>query len=224
MRKNSAPHQNKALEEPHGDRALPGDKSTSSANFLVSKSPSAGGEGGPKVQTLADRYLIRIQNHRIVAVLLVAGTVIGGVAKFTDSVSKVAESIPKLLHLGITSPPIPGDSGWLLLGDLDPSGSNYVRGPFFDIYRSSYSDKSLIPRIGEQLRLTAERNVIIAGYKKSGLAAQNVPPWTLNVLTDSDYTGVKLPKGSVVEVRSVSLGSFPFQTAVVWVRVAAPPK
>lgn len=177
-----------------------------------------------KSNMLVDRYLDRLKNYPLVAIIIVVTFILGGVAQFTDSITKIAGVVPNVFHSSVPLPAIPGDSGWLLLGDLDPSGDRYVRGPYFVVNNSNYPDKALTPRKGELIRLLAERNVVIAGYKTSGLANQFTAPWTLNVLSDADYTGVKLPKGSVIEVRDVALGSYPGQPIVVWVRVSAPPK
>lgn len=177
-----------------------------------------------KARPLADRYTEKLKNHPIVAILVVATTVLIGVAKFTDAVTKLANIVPGIFKPAVVLPPIPGDSGWILVGDLDPGGTRYVRGPLYEIDKSSYLEKSLTPRKGEQIRLNAERNIIIAGYKSTGLAKQFMPPWQLNVLSDNDYTGVKLPKNAVVEVRDIGLGNFPAQPILVWVRVAPPPK
>lgn len=177
-----------------------------------------------KSKTLADQYIERLKNHPLIAVAVVATVVLMGVAQLTDSIAKIASNFPSVFRHPVPLPVIPGDSGWLLLGDLDPNGERYVRGPFYVVEKSSYPDNAITPRKGELVRLISERNVVIAGYKTTGLAKQFVAPWTLNVLSDADYTGVKLPKEAVVEVRDVALGSYPNQPIVVWVRVAAPPK
>lgn len=175
-------------------------------------------------KTLADRHLDRLKNHPLVAIIVVATAILAGVAQFTGSIATMAGIASSVFHPSVPLPVIPGDSGWLLLGDLDPGGERYARGPFFAVENSNYPDKALTPRKGELIRLLAERNVVIAGYKTTGLANQLVAPWRLNVLSDADYTGVKLPKGAVIEVRDVGLGSYPGQPIVVWVRVGAPPK
>ena len=173
-----------------------------------------------KPKTLVDRYIERLKNHPVIAVIVVATVILAGAAQLTDSITKIAS----VFHPSVPLPAIPGDSGWLLLGEVDASGERYVRGPFYAVEKSSYADKALTPRKGELVRLSTERNAVIAGYKTTGLANQFVAPWTLNVLSDADYTGAKLPKGAVVEVRDVGLGSYPNQPIVVWVRVAASPK
>ncbi len=199
------------------------------------------------MSTLFDRYVSRLKNHPIIAIVVVAAMIIVGIAQFTDAVSKIVAALSLSVNSTKDLPTIPGDSGWLLVGELYPTYAKsdegpffneygwlavdpdpkdvYVRGPFYKTENSSYPKKSVVPRRGELIRLIADRNVIIAGYKTNGLAQQLMPPWKLNVLSDADYTGVKLPKGVVVEVREVSLAAnFSKQPTVVWVRVAAPPK
>lgn len=192
--------------------------------WLAERSASAPAAPADKPPTLFDRYSTKLKNHPVVATILVVAAIVGGVAQFTDAVSKVWTAIPNLRHAAKELPSLPGDSGWLLLGDLDQKGERYIRGPLYKVEKSSYPDKSLTPRKGEQVRLTAERNVVIAGFKSTGLQRLFDPPWSLNVLTDADYTGIKLPKDSVVEIRDVSIASFPEQPLVVWVRIAPPPK
>ena len=174
--------------------------------------------------TLVDRYIAKLKNNQVIAVALVFAALVIGVAQFTDAASKIRSSVTSLFKHSVDLPNIPGGSGWILLGDLERNGEKFIRGPFYKIYKSSYLDKSLVPRKGEQLQLTVEREVVIPGYKETGLTKQFDAPWTLNVLSESDYTGTKLPKHGVVEVRDVSLGSFPDQPVVVWARVAAPPR
>ncbi len=177
-----------------------------------------------KSKTLADQYIERLKNHPVIAVIVVITVTLVGAAQLTDSIAKIASNFPSVFRPSVPLPVIPGDSGWVLLGDLDSNGERYIRGPLYSVEKSSYPDKSLTPRKGELVRLLSERNVVIAGYKTTGLANLFVAPWTLNVLSDADYTGVKLPKEAVVEVRDVALGSYPNQPIVVWVRVAIPPK
>jgi hypothetical protein len=119
---------------------------------------------------------------------------------------------------------IPGDTGWLLLGDIDRASGSYIRGPFYKIIKSNYPDKSALPRKDEWLELTAERNVIITDYRVSGLSKQLDPPWQKNVLDENDYTGIKLPKGSKVEVRDVDEAGFEGMPLVLWVRVGLIPR
>jgi hypothetical protein len=178
-------------------------------------------QGEPK--SLVDRYLQSLKNHRVIALLVVTATVVGGISQFTDALSRLSEFFPDS-RPAVALPAIPGDSGWLLLGTLDPNGTRYIHDQLYQVQRSTYPEKSLVPRKGELVRLLVERNVVIAGYKSSFLSHQFTPPWKLTVLSNNDYTGVIMPKGAVVEVRDVSLAAFPGQEQVVWVRVGYPPK
>jgi hypothetical protein len=123
-----------------------------------------------------------------------------------------------------TSLNFPGGSGWLLLGDYDDGRGIFVRGPFFEVTKTNYPDKSKLPRKGEWIKLTAEREVIIPDYRISGTSKLDMPPWKKNVLDNNDYTGIKLPAGTEVEMRDVSLGHFEGMPFVVWARVAPIPK
>ncbi|HEX2958972.1 MAG TPA: hypothetical protein VHO70_19210, partial [Chitinispirillaceae bacterium] len=119
-------------------------------------------------------------------------------------------------------PELPGGSGWLLIGDFDESQKKYIRGPFYKIVKSNYIDKTPFPRKGEIIRITTDRNVIIAGYKKEGTTRIFQPPWQENILQEEDYTGLKVKSGSLVEVRDISMGHFHGMPFVVWVRIAEP--
>ena len=179
--------------------------------------------GEDKEPTQVDKYLTRIKNHPLLAIIIVGAITIGGIAQFTDAISKLVRLVPWSLST-VTLPVMPGDSGWILVGDLDPNAEFYVRGPLYEDEKSSYSETSIVPRKGELIRLLAERNLIIAGYKTDGVNKLFMPPWQLNILSEADYTGIRLHKDSVIEIRDVSLGSFPGQPIVVWVRVAPPPR
>jgi len=48
--------------------------------------------------TLVDRWKAKVNNHPLVAFFVVIGIVVTGLATFTDSVSKLPDSISKLLH------------------------------------------------------------------------------------------------------------------------------
>lgn len=121
-------------------------------------------------------------------------------------------------------PVLPNGSGWLLLGDYDEIKKKYIRGPFYEVVSSNYNDKSKFPRKGEILKILKERNLIIVNYKTSGVKNLYKPPWQENFLENNDYTGIKIKSNHYVEVRDISLGSFPNMPIVVWVRVGEPPK
>lgn len=193
-------------------------------SWLAEQNEIASITASEKVTTLTDRYMAQLKNYRPVAILLIIVAIVGGVAQLTGSISQITSATKDLLFQSKQLPILPGDSGWILLGDLDPKGERFIRGPFFEVERSEYPEKSLTPRKGEQLRLLTERNVVIAGYKLTGIEKILTPPWMLNVLSDRDYTGIKLSKDNIVEVRDVGIAGFPGEPLVLWVRIGSPPK
>jgi len=111
----------------------------------------------------------------------------------------------------------------VLLGDYDIEKGIFIKGPFYKVVKSKYPNKDILPRKGERIRLTVERNVVIINYTTKGTSDVFQPPWTKNILDEGDYTGVKILKGTIVEIRDVSMGSFPGMPAVLWVRVSYVP-
>jgi hypothetical protein len=79
-----------------------------------------------------------------------------------------------------------------------------------------------IPTLGDVLRVSKVRRLIIAGFRTNGLANQMVfPPLIADPLTPTDETGVEFDVGSLIIVRDVQLGAYPDRPAAVWCRVAA---
>ncbi|MBU1053998.1 MAG: hypothetical protein KKC46_09235 [Proteobacteria bacterium] len=173
-------------------------------------------------ETLVDKFIKKLKNHPITSVLLILGIIIIAIGNFADSIDKIMKRLPAKGSY-IKPENLPGETGWILVGDIDLKNNKYIRGPLFEIVKSNYTKKDIIPRKGELIQLTSDRNLIIADYKINGLSKIYQPPWQENFLEDDDYTGFKLNKGSIAEVRDVSLGAFPNQPAVVWVRIGIPP-
>lgn len=48
-------------------------------------------------QSLVDRIIFRLRNNPVVAVVIIAGLVLGSVASFTDSIRKIIDVIPKFV-------------------------------------------------------------------------------------------------------------------------------
>lgn len=161
----------------------------------------------------------RLKSYRPVAYMIVLAAILGGVASFGDSISKIISIVSSSLRDGATPVILPYDTGWIFAGYFDEVRKTYVQGPYFKIVRSQYPATDALPRPGEQLKIISERNIIIADFKTMGLTRRFDPPWQQNELSDVDYTGLKLPKGAIVEVRDVSRGSFPDKPSAVWVRI-----
>jgi hypothetical protein len=169
----------------------------------------------------SDDTLSRWKKRKLVAYVVAIAVVIGGLATFADSVSKLISTAAAVFSQHATAVIIPNDTGWIFAGYYDDNVGRFTTGPFVKVVKSSYPDKQTIPRIGEWVRMTAERNVVIADFASKGLTRQMDPPWQQNQLGSGDYTGIKLPKGSTVEVRDVSAGSFPGRPSAVWLRIGS---
>jgi hypothetical protein len=174
-------------------------------------------------EPLPERILSRIKNKRVIAYVIVAGVIVIGVANFSDSTMKLYGFAAAVLGSGAVPVVLPKDSGWMFAGYFDAERGIYTDGPYFTVSHSPYASRDQLPRLGEHIRVARkERNIIIADFETQGLTRRFVPPWQQNELKNSDYTGLKLPIGTIVEVRDVSLGAFPGRPAAVWVRVGSP--
>ena len=125
--------------------------------------------------------------------------------------------VTALFH-GAVPVTLPGDTGWIFCGYYDQEQQLYIDN-YCTVKHSPYPEKSVIPRIGETIRLSKTRRLVIADFASLGLSRVMEPPWKQNILKPSDYTGIQLPSGVTVAVRAVSLGAFPGHPAAVWVRI-----
>jgi hypothetical protein len=179
----------------------------------------------PESATNDDDVLARWKRKRLVAYAIALAAVLAGLASFTDSLSKIQTNIGAWFSRKpeVNSIKLPFDTGWILAGYYDPTTNRFSQGgPWVEIARTGYPDKQTLPRIGDWVRITGERNVIIPDYATTGLARQREVP--LTDLTAGDYTGVKLPSGTTMEVRDVGGGAYPGRAEAVWLRVGAIPQ
>ncbi len=105
------------------------------------------------------------ESHPIISICVILAVVIIGLADFTDALERLLKYFPTWGN-HITLEDLPGDTGWLLVGDLDTKNGVYVRGPLFRVVKSIYKDESILPRKGEWIKLLATRNVVILDYFK----------------------------------------------------------
>jgi hypothetical protein len=79
-----------------------------------------------------------------------------------------------------------------------------------------------IPALGDVLRVSKARKVVIPYFRTKGMQYQMVFPGSVKgLITADDETGVQLDVGSLLIVRDVKLGAYPGRPAAVWCRVAA---
>jgi len=117
---------------------------------------------------------------------------------------------------------IPFDTGWIFVGYYDFEHNAYIEGPYAQIaYRPvNVEQHSKIARIGDILSIRKLRNVVIANYKTQGLQHQlKSPPLVNEVLSENDYTGIKLSKGMFVMVRDVEISASRGKRASIWCRI-----
>jgi hypothetical protein len=172
----------------------------------------------------SDDILTRWKRKRWVAPFVVIAAIVAAVATFTTSINQISDNVEK--WLGISPHPktvqLPFDSGWILAGFYSSSTQAYTQIPYVEIAKTSYPQKQGLPRVGDWVRVTGERNVIIADYATSGTTNQMSPP--MRDLAQSDYTGVKLPAGTIMEVRDIGGGSYEGRPTALWLRVAGIPQ
>lgn len=172
----------------------------------------------------SDDILARWKRKKWTAPFVAIAVVITALAAFTNSISQISDNVEK--WLGVNQHPktmqLPFDSGWILAGYYNSSTQAYTQVPYVEISKTSYPQKQTLPRVGDWVRVTGERNVIIADYATSGTSNQMSAP--MRDLAPSDYTGVKLPAGTIMEVRDIGGGSYEGRPTALWLRVAGIPQ
>lgn len=175
-----------------------------------------------------EQIIQTLRRNKLTALLIFIASITTGLAQFTDALNKIASffncNVKIWQHVGVcnTNPldTLENKSGWILVAYLDEFKDTYISKPKYIIKESSYRTSSNIPRFEEKIELTEERNVIIANYKISGEKDLFTWPIYLNTLSKNDYTGLSLPKGSILDIRDVAIGNIPGHPRVVWLRVA----
>jgi len=121
-------------------------------------------------------------------------------------------------------PEIPGDTGWIFAGYYDADRNAFTEGPYVSIITSTTRGQRQYVEIGDVVRLTASRPVIIVDFKSQGIAKKLLSPITKGVIEANDQTDIRLPAGTELVVRDVSEGHWPDnpQTAL-WLRVVRRP-
>lgn len=170
---------------------------------------------------LSDRLIDRLKNRKVIAYAVVFASVVGGVAATLDSIKQISSLIVASESDGAVPVVLPKNTGWLFVGYYNQNINKYTKGPYYKVFKTSYSTTQDMPRINEWIKLTAQRRIIISNFATMGLTKQFEPPWKKNILDDTDDTGLKLSSGAVIEVRDVSLGASPGRDVAVWVRVGS---
>jgi len=110
-----------------------------------------------------------------------------------------------------------GGTGWILLGNYDSEKSQWGKVRYIDFVHANHD---AFPEIGDTLRLTATRHVVILDWQTTKLERLlDRPGLDKGVLDEGDYTPSILGAGALVDVGDVSAGHFPGRQDVVWARV-----
>ena len=180
--------------------------------------------------TFLERCIQALENNKIIAGVIIVFIIVTGISTFakwvTDLIPLLMCSWSNRLFYcdanGLSA--IKYNTGWIYLGLVDNQETTYRTQPLYSIEKSTYTDSNLTPRVGEIIKLSAKRDIVILDYKSTGVNSRFTPPWKANVLDENDYTGYFMPKGSVVEVRDISIAGYPGHDKVVWARIGLPPE
>jgi hypothetical protein len=126
-------------------------------------------------------------------------------------------------------------TGWIHLGYITADRQEWAIGSdphagfttgTYEIVGSSWDRRApRLPRVGERIRLTVNARVMILDYLITGEKRLMDPPIVNRPLRDSDSPGIRLPAGTVLEVRSVkvskALGDLYGGIRSVWARIVA---
>jgi hypothetical protein len=114
-----------------------------------------------------------------------------------------------------------GGTGWILLGNYDYDNHKWTFGPFFTFVHGDHPASNELPKIGDGLRVTAERHVVILDWSSSKEQRRLEAPGINKAVISGaeDFTPVILGAGALVDVGEVSAGHFNGRQDVVWARV-----
>jgi hypothetical protein len=114
-----------------------------------------------------------------------------------------------------------GGTGWILLGNYDSDKGEWTFGPFFDPVHARHDVRNGLPAIGDTIKVTATRHVVILDWHTRKLERRfDRPGLDKGVIGEAeDYTPSMLGAGALVDIGDVSAGHFPGRQDVVWARV-----
>jgi hypothetical protein len=115
------------------------------------------------------------------------------------------------------------NTGWIFLGYIDRESRLFVEGPYATVaYRATGGERGgIVPRLGDVLRVTKDRNLVIADFQTSGAANEyTAPPRMRLSIGEGDFTGETVKKDSLVIVRDLEISGVSDRPLSVWCRVA----
>jgi hypothetical protein len=153
--------------------------------------------------------------HWILGPIIVAFGLLIFLTDAVDSSRKALTFIYSVLEPA-SATRIPGGTGWVLLGKYRVRERAWVNGTVFETVRTS---GDALPVIGDEIRLTSNRDVIILGYAHSGTSRRLEAPGANSIQRDADFTGTTLPIGTVLQILDVK-GAQGVDGADIWARIS----
>ena len=122
-------------------------------------------------------------------------------------------------------------TGWILLGDLNKSGTrwesagdpnvDYFSGVFEILDRHVDRRRTTLPKVGERIRVTVGSAVTIVDYRVRGeQRVRDSPSSAGRPLGPDDNTGLFVEQGAIVRVDDVRVSQAAGQLRAVWARVS----
>jgi hypothetical protein len=122
-------------------------------------------------------------------------------------------------------------TGWILLGDLNKSGTrwgsagdpsvDYFSGVFEILDRHVDRRSTALPKVGERIRVTVRSAVTIVDYRVRGeQRVRESPSSARRPLGPDDNTGLFVAQGAIVRVDDVRVSNAAGQLRAVWARVS----
>lgn len=171
--------------------------------------------------TIAEKWLHKFEDNKLIAIAIVIAACVAGLTTFLKDGRELVSLLGGVIRSETVPVVLPNDTGWIFCGYYNDKQGFFIEEPSCEVAKTAYPNKSKLPRVGDRIRIVKERNLIIRDYATRGLSEQLNPPWEKSVLDANDYTGIKLPAGSIVSVRDVSGGQFPDHPVAIWIRVGS---
>jgi hypothetical protein len=174
----------------------------------------------PKAKTtVVDRWLDQLKNTRPIALAIVVGAIIAGVATVWNALPQfIKDDAARWVHL---SRGLPGDTGWIFVGYYSVETGAFIEGPKVEVVNSGQRVQHFYVETGDTIRLKYPTKVYMVGFEPGKNTSKKlVSPITEGVLSSADETGVVLAARTELIVRDVSKGAWPGNAnAAIWARV-----
>ncbi|RYE37945.1 MAG: hypothetical protein EOP21_13065 [Hyphomicrobiales bacterium] len=173
--------------------------------------------------TLTDRWLTRLKNNPIVAVLIISGISLAAVFSFWGQLPPgVREWAGGRLAPSSEESSAP-EMGWVFAGYADKANELVWASParIRLVNASGGSDRPHMFRVGDVVQPIEPVHQVIANYRTAGTLHQMTPPWEITevIRTKEDWTGRIYGTDIQLEVLDVTVSQLPDSDWAIWLRV-----